>query len=263
MSDLYKRIASVKIGNRVFTFPPFSVEFDQTIKIGVPTTTTLKLYNPAPDTIKACEATGAGLAKKYPQVTIDAGYEEEHGTCVIGSVYKYEVKKQGADRVLECNISDQTMNWQNAIINKTWKKTSGSVILKDMLASLGITASVSLGTDKTYVTFTATTFRSAVQKIITDTKSEYIFKNGTFEATPKTKKNTTNVYLLTPETGLLDVPKKTTTGWQFKTLFFYKLNGGDYVKLKTSTIDAILKIVSGKKSFSTFGDAVGEWEGVQ
>ena len=155
MSDLYKRIASVKIGNRVFTFPPFSVEFDQTIKIGVPTTTTLKLYNPASDTIRACEATGAGLAKKYPQVTIDAGYEEEHGTCVIGSVYKYEVKKQGADRVLECSISDQTMNWQNAIINKTWKRTSGSVILKDMLASLGITASVSLGTDKTYVTFTA------------------------------------------------------------------------------------------------------------
>ena len=49
----------------------------------------------------------------------------------------------------------------------------------------------------------------------------------------------------------MDVPKKTTTGWQFKTLFFYKLNGGDYVKLKTSTIDAILKIVSGKKSFSS------------
>lgn len=263
MSDLYNRVAEVRIEQRVFNYPPFSIEFDQTFKIGVPTTTMLKLYNPSPDTIKACEAKGSGASKSYPQVTISAGYVDDNGTCVIGSIYDYEVKKQGPDRILECKITDKTLSWQTAIINKTYIKTTASVILRDMLSTLGITADISLGSDKTYQTFTATTFRAAVQKIIKDTNSEYYFKNGTFYTQAKTKKNTLNVYRLTPTSGLLEVPKKTQRGWNFKTLFFYKLNVSDYVRLTTEKVDATLKIISGKKTFSTFGVAVCEWEGVQ
>lgn len=261
MAELYKRIAEVRIGSRVFSYPPFSIEFDQTIKIGTPTTTILKLYNPNPDTIKACETKGSGASKQYPQVTIKAGYENESGTCVIGYIYDYEVKKTGADRVLECKISDQTLAWQTAVINKTYRQTLGSAIIRDILSTVGITAEVSLGSDKQYPTFTATTFRSAVTKIIKDTNSEYYFKNGTFTAQPKTKKNTLNVYSITPQTGLLEVPKKTQAGWAFKSLFLFKLNAGDYVKLTTEKVDAVLKLTSGKKQFSTFGDAVCEWEG--
>lgn len=263
MALLYNRVASANIGNRLFTFPPFDIEFDQTLKINKVTSTNLKLYNPAPDTIKACEKKGRGAGTTYPIAIVEAGYEEESGTCVIGEIFDYKVNRKGVDNILELKISDKTLQWQNAIINTTYRKMAAINILNGILAQVGIVGNIqSLGVNKFYETFTATTFKSAITKIVKDTNSEFFFKNGTITIQPKTFASK-RVLLLTPQTGLVETPQKTQRGYKFKTLFFFQLNVGDYVKLQTNSIDAILKITNGKKKFSTFGKAGCEWEGIQ
>lgn len=263
MANLYNRLASLNIAGRLFKYPPFSIEFEQTLKIGVPSSTIAKLYNPAPETIKACEKKGTGPATVFPHVIISAGYEQENGTCVIGKLYDYKVDRKGVDTILECKISDETLKWQNALVNVTYRQMMASAILTAVLAKVGIsTDGVTLGSDKLYSTFTATTFRSALQKITADTNSEYYFSNGTLKVQSKTARNVKKVYVLSPSTGLLETPQKTQRGYKFKTLFFYKINVGDYVKLQTSKINTTLKIIQGKKTFSTFANAFCDWEAV-
>jgi len=262
MAFLYNRTGSANIGNRLFTFPPFDFEFDQTLKIGKVSSTNLKLYNPSPDTIKVCEKKGRGASTQYPIAIIEAGYEQESGTCVIGEVFDYKVNRKNVDNILEIKISDQTLKWQSSLINKTYRKMTASNILTTILTQVGITANIVLGIDKFYNTFTATTLKSSLKKIVSDTNSEFFFKNGTLKVQPKTFASK-RVLLLTPQTGLLETPQKTQRGYKFKTLFFFQMNVGDYVKLTTNSIDAVLKITSGKKKFSTFGKAACEWEAVQ
>ena len=86
--ELYKRVATVNAGGREFYYPPFSISFTQDVKINTLSQTELKLYNPSPDTIKIFEAIKKGNSYTYPRVTIEAGYEDENGTCVLGEAFE-------------------------------------------------------------------------------------------------------------------------------------------------------------------------------
>ena len=219
MAKLYNRIAQLNINGRQFNYPPFSISFDQTVAIGVPSSATVRLYNPSPDTIKAAEGIKEGSSYRYPRIIVDAGYVENYGTCILGEISDYKVKTSGPDKILEMKISDKTKDWANAIINKTWVNTKSSVIIKAMLSQVGIElASISLGSDKLYSQLTVSFLREGLNKIVKDTQSEYNFINGIIEINPK-EPSVKKVIQLTYKNGLIEKPEKTQGGIKFKTLF--------------------------------------------
>ena len=120
MNELFDRVCSVIIGGKEFNSPPFSIEFNQTAKIGTLMACSLKLYNPNNDTIRMFEAKKAGQVKIYPKILIDAGYKEKHGTCTIGEVSDFKVSYGPPDRILEAKIGDISSKWINGIINQTY-----------------------------------------------------------------------------------------------------------------------------------------------
>jgi hypothetical protein len=263
MSKLFKRVATITIGTREFKCPPFDMEFEQKVGVGSLTSTECRLYNPNKDTIKAAEGKKIGSYIDGPQVTIDAGYEAEHGTCVTGKSASYEVKQNKADTVLSMKIFDETTKWANSIIATTYRNQTASSIIQSMTSKIGITTdSVQVGTDKTYTTFTALYFRHALQKLCNDTGSEFFFQNGILTVQSKTKPGTANALLLTPTTGLIGVPEKSQNGIKFKTLFMHKLQGGSIVKIESKNLNSVYKIITGKKKFSTFGKSECEFEAV-
>jgi hypothetical protein len=263
MSQLYKRVATINIGGREFKCPPFDIEFEQKVVIGALTMTECRLYNPNNDTIKAAEGKKTGNYTDGPQVTIDAGYEDDHGTCVLGKSATYEVKRSKADTILSMKIYDETSRWANAVIATTYKNQSASSIIKAIASKVGIkTDAVSVGTDKTYTTFTAMYFRDALQKLCNDTGSELFFQNGVLTVQSKTAKGTARAVLLNTGTGLIGVPEKSQNGIKFQTLFLYKLMGGSIVKIESKNYNSAFKIITGKKTFSTFGKSECEFEAV-
>lgn len=262
-TNLYNRIANINIGGRVFTYPPFSVEFDQSFEIGRITTSTVKLYNPSPDTVKVSEAKKSGTTYTFPKITVNAGYVDSNGTCIVGEISKYKVTTSGPDRILELTVNDATETWANAIINKSWSNTKASVILKDILATVNVSSTaIELENDLTFKKLTVWTFRDGLQKITQATGSEYYFINGVLTIGKKTPKQKT-VFNLTPQSGLISRPEKIQGGIKFKTLFFYQIGPGTVVKIVSAEYDKSFKVVRGKKRFSTFGDANCEFEAVE
>jgi hypothetical protein len=258
---LFNRYAELNIGGRLFSSPPFSIEFDQTLKIGRLTQTKAKLYNPAPDTIERVEPRIEGRTKTFTEVIIDAGYDSDFGTAVLGLIHDYKVIKKSPDIILEMTIGDATEKWINNLVSKSWKKTFASIILNEIINDAGITTDISLGTDKQYRTFSARTLKGAIQKISKDTDSEYYFKNGILKIEPKQPLRTRQVLFISPTSGLLDKIEKTKKGFKFKTLFFYKLQMGDIVQIEDkNTPKSTVRLVTGKKKFSSFGKAECEFE---
>jgi len=264
MNKLFNTTAQMTIaGTREFNAPPFAIEFEQSFEIGKPSSTTAKLYNPAPDTIKACEAIRKGRSFTYPTVSIDAGYVESQGTCVLGEIIEYKVSQSGPDKVLEMKISDKTSRWANALINKTWRNTKASVILSEMLSSVGIDAGAAeFGQDKLYKTLSVRYLKNGIKKIARDTNSEFYFDNGVFTMVPQSPRQK-KVISLAYDSGLIERPEKTKIGVKFNTLFMYQIVINSYVQITTDTINGIFRVRRGKKTFSTIGSSQCEFEGVE
>src|SRR5271157_2367826 len=208
MPKLYKLSATVTIGNRQFESPPFHLEFEQKITAGVPTLTHLKLYNPNQDTMNVVAGKLVNTFYQGPKISISAGHEENHGTCCLGQIIHYETKRQHADMVLEMKIIDDTTSWQNALINKTYKKQMASAILRDMFSSVGITAGqMSLGSDK-LMDIIVKRFYDGIYKICLETKSILYFNNGMLEIQPRASSGNIEVFDLSNSSGLIGIPEK-------------------------------------------------------
>jgi len=264
MSQLFNRYCEVRLGNRVITAPPFSIEFDQTFKSGTIGSTILKLYNPSFDTIKAAESTKSGKTWVHPEVTIDAGYDDDYGTCVLGYAVSHSVKQQGPDKILEVKITDATNNWSNAIIGKTYQNMKASAIVDNVLVELGINSkNLEYGTDLTYNKITVKSFKYFLKRMAKDTDSTFSFKNGILEIKPKTQSREIEIYLLSNASGLLDAPEKTLRGLKIKTLFFYNILPMDVVRVVSNEYDGFFKIFRGTKKFSSFGNATCNFEVIE
>ncbi len=262
--SLFDRQASVNVGGRKFDYPPFSIEFDQTLKIGKLTTTKAKLYNPAPDTIKKAEGKKQGKTILYPAIQIDAGYSGDIGTCVLGEIMDYKVRKTGPDIILEMTIGDKTNDWANANIMKSYKNMSASKIVNDLMDTVGATGDINLGDDKNYKKFTGKSFREAIKNISKDTDSNFMFQDDKLKMEPSTPTKNRQVLYISPESGLVGKIEKTTKGFEFKTLFFHKLQMGDIVQIEDSnTPKATVKLTEGKKKFSTFGKAECRFKAIE
>lgn len=257
-SALYMRVCEMNVNGRVLTYPPMTLEFETEFSDRTPSQTKAKIYNPAPDTVAACEKRGT----IYPLITIKAGYQEDYGTCVIGEIVKFEEKK-GRDNVLELTVSDKTSLWSTAIINKSWKgmitaREAATQILRD----LGVTPSeMVFGEEKVYqygISFSGTSLRNAMERIARDTKSQFRFTNGQASFTKETAGSGT-AFLLKYDTGLLEA-SKTNEGYKVRSLFMYKIKGASLLHIVKPELDVVLRVRKGKHVFSPSGQAYTECE---
>jgi hypothetical protein len=248
---LYMRVCEMNVNGRVLTYPPMTLEFETEFSDRTPSQTKAKIYNPAPDTVSACEKRGNAFAP----ITISAGYQEDFGTCVVGEIVKYENKK-GRDSVLELTVSDKTSLWASAIINKSWK---GVISARDaatqILRELGITpAEMGFGEEKSYqygISFSGVPLRTAMERIARDTKSRFRFSHGQASFTKDTAGSGT-AFLLKYETGLLEA-SKTNGGYKIRTLFMYKMQGASLLHVVRPALDVLLRVRKGKPVFSPSG----------
>lgn len=260
LPSLFNRVCQVNISGRVFEYPPFSIEFEKTARVGTLSTTTVRLFNPSEATVQLVEGKRTGTATIFPLISIVAGYKELFGAVVTGEITGSEVKKQGVDRILEIKVCDKTFIWANAIVNKSFRNVTGTAAINAAMTAVGITGTVRLGVDRTYRSITLTTFRDAVQQICRDTQSEFFFSDGVLTIQPALINTPKNIIKLSADSGLLGSPQKTGTGFRFTTLFLYNVSAGAWAQLDAENIKQTVKITQSKHKFSSFGQTSCEYE---
>jgi hypothetical protein len=246
---LYKRICSFTIEGRKLTYPPMTLEFESEFSASGIMTAKSKIMNPAKETVNKCQKAG----NRYPQIIIDAGYELDHGTCVLGEIIKWELKKGSPDWSLELTIADKSSLWAGAIVNKSWRSfITARQAATELLSDFGITAvEMVFGEEKSYpngLAFSGVSLRSALERIAKDTKSTFSFVNGQAKFY-KEQAGTATAVVLRYDSGLLEATK-TDSGYKVKTLFMHKIVGNSIVQLQIDNQITNLKVIKGKHMFS-------------
>ncbi|MEW6525091.1 MAG: hypothetical protein AB1444_00320 [Spirochaetota bacterium] len=246
---LYKRICSFTIEGRKLTYPPMTLEFESEFSANGISTAKAKIMNPAHETVNKCQKVG----NKFPQIIIDAGYEYDHGTCVIGEIIKWELKKGSPDWSLELTIADKSSLWTSAIVNKSWRSfITARQAATELLSEFGITAvEMVFGEEKSYpngLAFSGVSLRSALERIARDTRSSFSFVNGQAKFYTQ-QAGTATAIVLRYDSGLLEATK-TEKGYKIKTLFMHKIMGNSIVQLQFDNQMTNLKVIKGKHVFS-------------
>lgn len=266
MTQLIRRVAKVTVGSHVFAFPPLDIDIDRTQSLNKFGITTVTLYNPNDDMVGQCQSRKTKSGKVIrPLIIVDAGYGKNvsvGNTEIVseGDVHSYEHRRNGADRELEINITDQG-RFRPDVRNRAIKQPNkASVILR--FISAGFNTNIRVGEEAYLDRFVIRNEISAIKELVKKTKSAFFFRNGKLNVIPAklTPKNPTFV---SEASGLLDTPRKIETskeeelGYTVKTLFTPGVGVGSSISFRIESENRSVAgvIYESRLSFSTFGDS--------
>jgi len=283
MRPNFKRVATYKIltvdtaGNksdlaqaRILTYPNFTLEFEKKFDLdGLPDETRAKIFNPSPDTIDSFR----NKPNRKTFLIIEAGYEADSGLMTQGEVIDFTTDTVGNDRILTAIVHDRNALWQNTMVTKTFSGVhSASSIIDSVLADFGIPGTINLGVDKSFEDKSInSTLRRFLNDMAKETLSDFFMSDARMIFQPRATKGNKIVFVLSPETGLIERPEKATVqiktsqgitaleGLKIKSLFNYRFRGGDIIQLKFRELDQTVKIHNGIHKFQD-KDAFSELE---
>ena len=243
----WKRYIAMKIGEREYK-APLTMTFQSYFNISGKYETTANIFNPSEETIA-----NVAPASSLQNITIEAGYEKDHGVCILGEIYDYSVLSQDSETVLSLKIGDATTNWATKLINKTWAKNSkASQMVEDIANALGLNkGKIQVGEDIAYSRETSfiTEARKALKQMALETNSHFFVRNGRLYFQPKTDQGIQTGIQLSASSGLLDKPEKinieNNESWKIKSLFNYKIGAGENIEVQSATFSGTAKVIRG------------------
>ena len=273
--SFFNRVCRVTVAERVIEYDPtkgktMSIEFEHRQVLEKFNTTTLRIFNPAPATIKAFEPTSDNTTGEEirANIVIEAGYQDALREVISGQVTEFTVEKEGNDRVLEAELSDN-FRFVGSTVGKSLKKVKASAVLR---ALGGVAAKyIEVAEDKYYERLTVLGASEMVRKLARATKSTFYFRNGRLRVIPNALQPGTVDWAVDFNTGLVKTPKRfgrdetskkrqPEKGYLLNTLFAPNRGVGDTVSFPIPTgATSSGVIIEAEKSFSTFGDAGAEF----
>lgn len=248
----YKRIAEFIINpgpnSRTLKYPQFTLEFEKNFDLnGEPDETVAKIFNPSADTEKAFDRRNG----KNINFIINAGYEFDSGLVTLGEVVDFQTETAGNDRILIAVIHDVNDRWQKAMVTETFSGVHpASFIIKNVFDSFGIKATIKLGNDKSFEDKSISLpLKKFVEDMAKETDSNFLMRDSRMIFQPKVGKGGKIVFVLKPESGLVDRVETTDKGLLVKTIFNYRFRGTDIVKLEFREINTFVKVLRGIHSF--------------
>lgn len=256
--NYWKRYISFTIGQREYK-APFVLEFSTSFSTRGCGNTRAAIYNPSDETIENVEPRGG----ENQTIIIDAGFEDDHGICIIGEVYEYDIKTMGTERILTMSISDSATRLSTIKICRTWHPdVKASVIINDLISESGIDAGkVNVRDNKTYprgITLN-TTLVNAFEQMAKDTHSDFFIRNEKIYFQTDDDEGIKTGILLSPATGLIEKPVmvsvKNGNGnirkqGSVKSLFNYKIGSGEQIRIESETFTGDCRVISGEHNYS-------------
>ena len=219
----------------------FSIEKADT---ETPNTATVSLWNLNPQQL-------AILNEPKCVCTLRAGYGTRMTLLFVGGVSFVETMMDGSDRETRIEIADGMIELRDTYLSLSYAGIINTKkIIEDIAEQMGIALSVSYNAKFADLpggfSFVGPA-RAALDKACASSGLQWQIQNGIMQVRMKNDTMTREVYLLSPDTGLLGIPKKITFaaeaenaeeqhGWEIE----YFLNGaigiGDYVRLESDAV---------------------------
>lgn len=252
MSEFFDRKLELIIGNTKFLYPDFKIKFDVKFdKDPKPNEATITIYNLSNDSITSLS--------KGKQIVVNAGYGNDIGNILAGTVQSVESRIAGVDKETIIKAIDVSDKYIASSISKTYNPdVTASFIINDIFKSYGIAVGdIDLKEDKIYKNgFVAQgKIKDIAQRIAEECGSELVIKNSSIEINPKTKGTKTG-YLLNSETGLLNIQKvdKKDSDVQYKLsmLLNHNVNSKSLLRVESYIFTGNVIVIQGShKDFKT------------
>jgi len=258
MTPNFKRVAEFVINPgpnaRILKYPEFTLEFEKVFDFnGAPDETSIRIFNPSSDTLKAFNPLDN---KTKVRMIINAGFEADFGLVAQGDILRRKTETIGNDRIFTAVVQDRNRLWQDTMVSKTFSGVQkASFIIDNIFSSFGIKATINLGNDITFEDKSInSTLRRFVEDMAKETNSKFFMSDARMIFQPKIGKQKRIVFLLSPDSGLIDRPEITDKGLKIKTLFNYRYRSNDTVKVEFNNnsdlnIDQTFKVLRGLHVF--------------
>jgi len=229
-----------------------------------PNMSTVKLWNLNPEHL-------AVLNQKDCVVTLRAGYGSQMTLIFVGTVTYLETSMDAGDRETKIELADGRIELRDCYVSLSY---SGAVntkkIIEDVATEMGVTVTFSYNAKFANLPNGFSCVgpgRVALDKACATTNLQWGIQNGVLQVHNKLDTMTREVFLLSPDTGLLGIPKKITfgesgagteeqTGWEIEYLLNGAIGIGDYVRVESKAVMGYFRV----RSIEMTGDNIeGDW----
>jgi len=185
--------------------------------------------------------------KKDLKVILMAGYGPKPSIVFKGDVVgeKTSSKKSGQDIITTIESGDGRFTLKNTVLNKTFAPgISLESVIKDIQKSMGLPGDLKDIKSETFnqgLSISGSP-REALDKLTEKQNLEWSIQGGVLQIKKKGGAISGEVVIVSPDTGLIDIPVKTNEGVEFQTLLNPVLVPGRSVKIES-------KFLKGTQSF--------------
>lgn len=197
------------------------------------------------------------LNEKDCIVTLKAGYGATMPLIFVGAVSRVETTVDGADRMTEIEAIDGRIELRDTFVSLSYKGViSAKKVMQDVAQQMGV--SVTFSYNATFADYpNGFSFigagKTALDKVCAPTDLIWEIQNGILQIKRKGDVMSKQVFVLSPDSGLIGIPKKLTQGAENDTdenskgwEAVYLLNGaigvGDYVKIESETVTGFFRV---------------------
>lgn len=213
----------------------------------------------------------AVLNEKDCVVSLKAGYGSKLALIFAGIVSYVSTTIDSADRKTEIEVIDNLVEIRDTYVSVSYNGTvNWKIIFDDVAAQMGVAVSYSYNAEFADIS-NGFSFVGMARDIMTKgckcCNLSWSIQNGVMQVKKPGDVMSREVYVLSPDTGLLGIPArvvitqdeatgKNTLGWDVEYFLNGAINIDDYVKLESETVTGYFRVYSLEIS----GDNVsGDW----
>lgn len=215
-------------------------------------TSKITLWNLSPSQL-------ATLNEKDCIVVLKAGYGNHMPLVFTGAVSFVQTTVDGADRMTEIEAIDGRIEIRDTYISVSYSGVINTKkIIDDIAQEMGVTVTYSYNAEFVDLpngfSFVGQA-KNALDKACASSGLSWSFQNGILQVKKLKDTMSQEVFLLTPDTGLINIPKKVSvaaedkdakdqTGWDVDYLMNAAINIDDYVRVESKAVTGYFRVYS-------------------
>ena len=267
------RFAAGRAGGRGFEIGATSPSCPEALHISfsiekadteTPNTAKVSLWNLNPEHL-------AILNEKDCIITLKAGYGETMPLLFVGAVTFTSTSLDGADRETAIEAADGLVALRDSYVSLSYSgKVSNKGVIENIAKEMGVTLTFSYNAKFTELTNGFSYVgpaKTALDKVCAPSGLQWQIYNGILQVKQKNDTMTREVYVLSPDSGLIGIPKKISfsqdskgdkpqSGLEVEYLMNGAIGIGDYIRLESKAAKGYFRV----RSVEMEGDNLeGNW----
>lgn len=198
------------------------------------------------------------LNEKDCLVTLKAGYDNHIALIFVGTVTHITTELDGADRETSIELADGRVELRDTYVSLSY---SGAInqkkIIEDIATEMGVAVTFSYNVE--FYTFNGFSVigpcSAALDKACASNDLTWQIQNGVLQIKRNRDTMTREVYILSPETGLINIPKRINygkdgtgaddqPGWEVQYLMNGAIAIGDFVRFESKHVQGYFRVRS-------------------